>query len=49
MFRAAKTALYGCDYLLITEHSRGCSVKDCDKYKKGPRVKIEKFSTTIVM
>lgn len=29
----------GCEYILDTGHSRGCPVKDCDKYKKGPVMK----------
>lgn len=29
-----------CDYIILTRpnHSRGCSVEDCDKYIRGPRV-----------
>ena len=23
-----------CDYLLIAGHQRGCSIEDCDKYRK---------------
>lgn len=23
-----------CDYLLIAGHRRGCSIEDCDKYRK---------------
>ena len=30
----------GCDYILIMGHRRGCSVEECDKYKKGKRIKI---------
>ena len=29
----------GCDYILIMGHRRGCSPEDCDKYKKGKRIK----------
>lgn len=24
-----------CNYISIANHSRGCEVKDCDKYEKG--------------
>ena len=41
-FRAAKTDVNRCDYILITGHRRGCSVKDCDKYEKGERLPIRK-------
>ena len=27
-----------CDYLLIAGHRRGCSIEDCDKYRKKKRV-----------
>lgn len=32
----------GCDFLLITGHSRGCSVRHCNVYKKGPRINAKK-------
>lgn len=39
-----KTCIYrtreskcGCDYILITGHSRGCTVEECDKYTKGTK------------
>lgn len=25
---------HGCDYIVITGHSRGCTVEECDKYTK---------------
>ena len=30
---------YGCNYICITEHSRGCKAEDCDKYVRGARIK----------
>lgn len=36
-FRAVRTAVNNCDYIVITKRSRGCSVEDCDKYEKGTR------------
>lgn len=32
----------GCDFILITGHSRGCSVEQCKVYKKGPRINAKK-------
>ena len=37
-YRAARQELNGCDYILIAGHSRGCPVKECDKYEEGKRV-----------
>lgn len=38
---------WGCAYILITDHSRGCPINDCDKYKKGKQLMTkasERFS-----
>lgn len=37
MYRAGKSEPNGCDYILITGHSRGCSVEECDKHERQPR------------
>lgn len=29
-----------CNYILIEGHSRGCSVENCTKYKKGKRLPV---------
>ena len=46
-YRAYEYSVNGCDYTLITGHSRGCSVKDCDRYEKGPKIKIKKEITIV--
>lgn len=43
--KKAKSCIYGstmsgmeiCDYIGKEGHSRGCPVKNCDKYKRKPR------------
>lgn len=43
IYRAPVNAVNICDYILIMQHSRGCPVVDCDKYKKGNRVSCDKY------
>ena len=31
----------GCDYIEHEGHSRGCSVEDCNRYVKGPRLDLK--------
>lgn len=31
----------GCDYCIFTDKDRGCDPADCDKYKKGARLKCK--------
>lgn len=38
IYRASKSAINGCDYIFIVGHSRGCAVKECDKYVRGQRI-----------
>jgi hypothetical protein len=38
-YRAAEQDLHGCDYNLITGLSRGCSVRECNKYEKGKKIR----------
>lgn len=38
IYRATAQAVNGCDYILITTTMRGCSAKECDKYKRGKRI-----------
>lgn len=45
IFRAAKNAPHGCYYISIVGHSRGCSVKECNKYKSGKRLSHEEYWT----
>jgi hypothetical protein len=35
MFRSQVSGVPYCAYIAITRHPRGCSISDCDKYKKG--------------
>lgn len=42
-YRAAEMDVHGCDYALITRHSRGCDVIGCDKYEKGKKIKAERW------
>lgn len=28
----------GCDYAYLMDHSRGCTVEECNRYVKGPRI-----------
>lgn len=45
-YKAQEQAINGCDYISIVGHSRGCSVKDCDKYEKGKRLScLEKWKS----
>lgn len=37
MYRAADYYENGCDYILVTGHSRGCPVEECDKYERKAR------------
>lgn len=30
----------GCGYMLLTGHSRGCEVENCEKYMKGKRIPL---------
>ena len=32
-----------CDYAIIEKHSRGCSISECDKYRKGKRSRRSKL------
>lgn len=45
IYRAAPNAVNKCDYILIMKHSRGCPPEECDKYKKGQRIRYENFGT----
>lgn len=36
-----------CEYILFTGKSRGCEVHDCNKYKKGPR--LRKYPEYIIL
>lgn len=38
-YRAAVSAVNGCDYIELEGHSRGCDVENCDKYARGKRMK----------
>ena len=31
---------FGCNYILIEGHSRGCSVANCTRYEKGKRLQV---------
>lgn len=39
-WRGCRSVRNNCDYIILTRpnHSRGCSVEDCDKYIRGARV-----------
>ena len=37
MYRVSLNGRIACQYILITEQRRGCSVEKCDKYKKGDK------------
>ena len=39
-YRAAVSDDNGCDYYLITNQRRGCSVEECDKYEPGEKIKL---------
>lgn len=38
-YRSGKYGEGNCDYILLTGHMRGCRPDDCDKYKRGKRLK----------
>lgn len=38
-YRSGRPEVYGCDYIGITEHRRGCKSEDCTKYEKGRKLK----------
>lgn len=42
IYRSAKEDIYGCDFILITGHMRGCSASECNKYKRGRKIKAAK-------
>lgn len=42
VYRASPFADNGCDYIIIERHSRGCSPENCDKYKRGPKIRLQK-------
>lgn len=39
-FRSNRPTVNSCDYAGIMNHSRGCKVEECTKYKKGARMKM---------
>lgn len=41
IYRATDNAQNNCDFIAHTGKSRGCAVEDCDKYEKGPRMKLK--------
>ena len=40
-YRAAESAKNGCDYYLITNKMRGCSVEECDRYEPGDKINLK--------
>lgn len=48
-YRAAEQDANGCDYFLITNKLRMCSVEYCDKYVKGKKIQLKtKFKAEVV-
>jgi len=41
-YRARKDVVNGCDYYINTEKLRRCKWADCDKYVKGPRLRVKR-------
>lgn len=39
IYRHSASSFICCDYLVIEGHKRGCGVEDCNKYKKGKKLK----------
>lgn len=39
-YRAAEQDANNCDYYLITNKRRGCPADNCDKYVKGPKIRL---------
>lgn len=40
-YRSSRPEVFGCDYIGITGHRRGCKSEDCMKYEKGRRRKAK--------
>lgn len=42
-YRAPQSEMYGCDYIFIMGHSRGCDPGDtCNVYENGDRIESKK-------
>lgn len=42
IYRAERTAVNNCDYILIAKHSRGCPPgNECTKYIEGTRIGLD--------